>query len=74
MANKDSRSNAADWMRDPYEAYYRHVRRRDRAEVAAILGGFFLALVLVSAVFFFWYSEVDQRTVTVIRDTVALND
>lgn len=59
MASKDSKSNTAGGMGEFYQAYYRHARRRNRTEVAVVLGGVFLALVLVSALIFFWYTEVD---------------
>jgi len=61
-------------MRDPYEAYYRHSRRRHRTEVTVVVGGLFLALILVSAVFFFWHAEVDQQVLTVNKENVVLNN
>jgi hypothetical protein len=60
-------------MRDPYEAYYRHSRRRHRTEVAVVVGGLFLALILVSAVAFFWHAEVDQQVISVNNENVSLN-
>ena len=74
LASKDFRSSAADRMRDPYEAYYRHARRRDRADVAVVLGGFFLAVVLLSAVVFFWRTGLDERAASVNRENVVLSN
>jgi NADH:ubiquinone oxidoreductase subunit 6 (subunit J) len=61
-------------MRDPYEAYYRRSRRRHRTEVAVVVGGLFLALILVSAVVLFWHTEVDQQAVSVNKENIALNN
>lgn len=74
MASKDSSSNTVGRMRDPYEAYYRRSRRRHRTEVAMVVGGFFLALILVSAGVFFWNSEVDPQAGPVNKENVALNN
>lgn len=61
-------------MRDPYEAYHRHERRRHRAEIAMVIGGFFLALVLMSVVVAVWHAEFGQPTSSVNKENVALNN
>jgi len=74
LASKDSSSNAAERMPDPYQAYYRYARRRQRIEVAVVIGVFFLALILVSAGIIFWHTESDQRLASVDKENVTLGN
>jgi hypothetical protein len=49
-------------MREPYEEYFRYVRRRHRAQVATVVGAVVMMLAVISAVVVAWQvSAEDQR-------------
>ena len=49
-------------MQDPYQEYFRYVRRRHRAQVATVVGAVVIMLAVISAAVVAWQvSAEDQR-------------
>ena len=52
-------------MQDPYEEYFRRARRRDRAEVAMLVGAILMMVAVISVVVLAWQlSAENQRIAT----------
>jgi ABC-type spermidine/putrescine transport system permease subunit II len=50
-------------MRDPYDEYFRHQRRRNRAQVALVVGVVLATIAVISASVIAWQISADEQRV-----------
>ena len=50
-------------MQDPYEEYFRRVRRRDRAEVAIVVGAVLMMVAVIGAAVLAWQLSTENQRI-----------
>lgn len=59
-------------MNDPWEAYFRHERRRQRKQVTIVVGSVVTLIVLIGAVIMFHQEVLDERAASPNSHLVSL--